>query len=158
MRVVAAEIQPDLAFVATRRIEVAGLAELLARADVVSLHVPFSDATRGMIGTAAIGTMKRGAYLINTSRGGLVDEAALYAALVSGHLAGAALDVTTPEPPSDWRLAQLPQVVLTPHVAGLSVDAIARMEASAIETTLAVLRGELPATVLNPGAASSRQR
>jgi phosphoglycerate dehydrogenase-like enzyme len=144
--------------VAGRSIEVTGLADLLARADVVSLHVPLSGATRGMIGRDALNAMKPGAYLVNTSRGGLIDEAALYAALTSGRLAGAALDVTEPEPPSDWRLAQLPQVVLTPHVAGLSVDAIARMEASAIETTLGVLRGEVPATVLNPGAAASRQR
>jgi phosphoglycerate dehydrogenase-like enzyme len=158
MRVIAAEIQPDPAFVVSRGIEIAGLADMLARADVVSLHVPLSDDTRGMIDAAALNSMKRGAYLVNTSRGGLVDEAALHAALTSGQLAGAALDVTDPEPPSEWRLAQLPQVVLTPHVAGLSVDAIARMESSAIETTLAVLRGEQPATVLNPGAVSSRPR
>ncbi len=152
-RVIVCEIAPDPAFVASRQISLLALDDLLAQADVVSLHLPLLPETRRMIGAAALARMRPGSYLINTSRGGLVDEEALYAALFSGHLGGAGLDVTDPEPPSDWRLARLPQVVVTPHVAGLSTDAIQRMEALAVDTVLAALRGERPETLLNPEVA-----
>ncbi|MDQ7849252.1 MAG: phosphoglycerate dehydrogenase [Armatimonadota bacterium] len=158
MRVVACEIAPDEAFVTSRGITLVDLRTLLREADVVTLHVPLTAATRRLIDATALRTMKRGSYLINTARGGLVDEAALYDALTSGHLAGAGLDVTDPEPPADWRLARLPQVVMTPHAAGLSTDAIARMEEAAVETTLAVLRGELPSNLLNPEAHPAQGR
>jgi len=154
MRVIAHEPAPDLEFVAAQGIDLLDLDTLLGQADVVTLHLPLAPQTRHLIDARALATMRPGAYLINTARGGIVDEEALYAALVSGHLAGAALDVTDPEPPTDWRLARLPHVVLTPHVAGLSTDAIARMEDSAIATILAVLRGERPPTVLSDAAAA----
>ncbi len=152
MRVIACEIAPDEAFVASRGITLVDLRTLLQEADVVTLHVPLTSQTRRLIDASALRTMKRGSYLINTARGGLVDEAALYEALTAGHLAGAGLDVADPEPPTDWRLARLPQVVMTPHAAGLSTDAIGRMETVAVETTLAVLRGERPPNLLNPEA------
>ncbi len=158
MRVVACEIAPDNAFVVSRGITLVELETLLSEADVVTLHVPLTPETRKLIDASALARMKRGSYLINTARGGLVDEDALYDALVSGHLAGAGLDVTDPEPPLDWRLARLPQVVMTPHAAGLSTDAIARMEAAAVETTLAVLRGERPSNLLNPEAQPTQGR
>jgi len=158
MRVLACETAPDHAFVTGRGISLVDLETLLSNSDVVTLHVPLTPQTRRIIDAAALAKMRPGAYLINTARGGLVDEAALYDALASGRLAGAGLDVTDPEPPQDWRLARLPQVVMTPHVAGLSTDAIARMEHSAVETTLAVLRGERPPTVLNPHAATPSGR
>lgn len=154
MRVLACETAPDRTFVASRAIPLVDLETLLAQSDVVTLHVPLTPQTQRIIDAAALAKMRPGAYLVNTGRGGLVDEAALYDALVSGRLAGAGLDVADPEPPENWRLAQLPQVVMTPHVAGLSTDAIARMETLAVETTLAVLRGECPPTVLNPHAAT----
>jgi len=156
MRVVACEIAPDEAFVKSRGITLVDLKTLLKEADVVTLHVPLTAQTRRLIDASALGTMKRGSYLINTARGGLVDEAALYDALTSGHLAGAGLDVTDPEPPVDWRLARLSQVVMTPHSAGLSTDAIARMEAAAVETALAVLSGQRPPNLLNPEAHSTK--
>lgn len=151
MKVIACEVAPDPAFVADRPITVVDLDALLPLADVVSLHVPLVPETRWLINAQALARMRLGAYLVNTSRGGLIDEGALYRFLTSGHLAGAGLDVSDPEPPSDWRLAQLPQVVMTPHTAGLSTDAILRMEASSVDTILAVQRGERPPNILNPG-------
>jgi len=99
------------------------LGELLARADIVTLHVPATPQTRGMIGAAQLERMRPGAVLVNAARGGLVDEAALHAALVSGALGGAALDVFAAEPPGASPLLTLPNVVATPHLGASTVEA-----------------------------------
>jgi len=104
------------------QIELATLDEVLERADVISLHTPLTEATRDLIDAAALKKLRRGAYLINAARGGVVNEEALYNALVEGHLAGAALDVYAAEPlPADSPLRQLENVVMTPHL-GASTD------------------------------------
>ncbi len=106
----------------------ASLAEVLAGADVISLHVPLVDSTRKMFNAERIAAMKPGAVLINTSRGGIVDEAALAAALKSGRLGGAALDVFDAEPlPASVAFAGCPNLVLTPHIAGVSAEANERV-------------------------------
>ncbi|SFG38991.1 D-isomer specific 2-hydroxyacid dehydrogenase, catalytic domain [Palleronia marisminoris] len=106
----------------------APLDALVAECDVISLHLPLTDTTRAMIDADALASMKQGAVLINTSRGGLVHEAALVAALVSGHLSGAGLDVFSSEPVSaDNPLLSMPQVVTLPHVAGRTLDNFDRM-------------------------------
>ena len=106
----------------------AGLAEVIAAADVVSLHVPLVDATRKLFNAERIAAMKPGAVLINTSRGGIVDEAALAAALKSGRLGGAALDVFDTEPlPAGAAFAGCPNLVLTPHIAGVTAEANERV-------------------------------
>jgi phosphoglycerate dehydrogenase-like enzyme len=109
------------------------LAQALELSDLVTLHVPLTDATRHLLGSTHISMMKKGAFLINTSRGEVVDEAALKAALKSGHLAGAGLDVFMGEPQVDWDLVGLSQVVGTPHTAGNSDAAVAAMGSAAIE-------------------------
>jgi phosphoglycerate dehydrogenase-like enzyme len=96
------------------------LDELLAVSSIVTLHVPLTDQTRGLIGTRELGLMRPGAWLINAGRGGLVDEAALRAAIVSGHLAGAALDVLEHETDGGNPFADVPQVIVTPHLGGAS--------------------------------------
>lgn len=101
------------------------LPQLLAQADIVSLHLPLTTGTRHLIDAAALAQMKRGAMLINASRGGLVDERALFEALASGHLAGAGLDCFEKEPPPpDHPLFGLHNVVLTPHTAAATADAL----------------------------------
>jgi (S)-sulfolactate dehydrogenase len=106
----------------------AGLAEVITLSDVVSLHVPLVDSTRGLLDAARIATMKRGAVLVNTARGGIVDELALAAALRSGHLGGAAIDVFEAEPlPASPHFAGCPNLLLTPHVAGVSAESNERV-------------------------------
>ena len=118
------------------------LDQALAQADFVSLHCPKTPETLGLFGAARIAAMKKGAVLINTARGGLVDEAALAGALASGHLGGAGLDVFASEPPSlDNPLFALPQVMTSPHMAGVTWEAWNRMAAVAIQNVLDVLDG-----------------
>jgi D-3-phosphoglycerate dehydrogenase len=125
------------------------LAQLLAQSDVVSVHAPLTAETRHMIDAAALAAMKRGAILVNTARGGLVDDAALQAALATGQLAGAGLDVFEAEEDATLRplaeaLAALPQVVATGHAAGSSREALARGNMIAAQCVVAVLTGTAP--------------
>lgn len=117
--------------------------DLLARSDFISVHAPLMPATRGLIGAAAFAKMKKGAMLINTARGPLVDEAALVAALDSGQLGGAALDVVTAEPlAKDSPLIGRDNVILTPHTAFYSVEALEELQTKCASDVARVLSGE----------------
>jgi D-3-phosphoglycerate dehydrogenase / 2-oxoglutarate reductase len=122
---------------------VADLDAALPRADFVSIHCPKTPETIGMFNAARLAKMKRTAYLINTARGGLVDEKALYDALKSGELAGAGLDVFEQEPPPvGHSLFGLPNVITAPHVAGVTVEAVDRMSEQTARNILSVLDGD----------------
>jgi glyoxylate reductase len=117
---------------------------LLAEADVVTLHAPLTPATRGRFGASELARMKRGAVLVNTARGPIVDEAALAAALESGHLGGAGLDVFEREPAVHPALLPLPNVVLLPHLGSATRESRLAMARTACEEAARVLRGEEP--------------
>jgi glyoxylate reductase len=118
------------------------LGELLDRADFVSLHTPLTPETRHLIDDAALRRMRSTALLVNTSRGGVVDQAALRQALLAGEIAGAALDVTEPEPlPGDDPLLDAPNLLVVPHVGSATVRTRARMAEMAVENLLAALAG-----------------
>ena len=125
-----------------RSAEPLSLGELYARSDFISLHVPLSPQTAGMIDAAALQQMKPGVRLVCTARGGLVDEAALLAALQAGKVAGAALDVFAHEPPGESRLVAHPRVIATPHIAAQTAEAQARAGLDIAQEVLAALRGE----------------
>jgi len=119
-----------------------GLLELLHEADVISLHVPLTDTTRNLIDADAISTMKPGAILINTARGGVVDEAALVDAVENGRIGGAALDVYAQEPvdaEAGRAFPALPNLILTPHIAGVSAESNVRVSAITAENVRRVL-------------------
>ena len=129
----------------------ADLDRLLAESDYVSLHAPSTPETRGLIGEPQLRRMKPSAYLINTSRGALVEEAALERALQEGWIAGAALDVLAQEPPPpDHPLLARDDCIVTPHAAFYSEAAIAEVETKAASNVATVLRGEVPETTVNP--------
>jgi len=128
-----------------------GLDGLLGKSDFVSLHAPLIDVTRHLINRETIAKMKPGAILINTARGGLVDQDALLEGLASGRLAAAALDVAEPEPiPADHALLRMENVIVTPHIASASADTRARMAEMAADNLLAGLRGERLPFCANP--------
>ncbi len=113
---------------AAQGVRCAGLDEVITTSDVLSLHVPLVDDTRNLLDATRIARMKHGAVLINTARGGIVDEHALVAALKAGHLAGAAIDVFSTEPlPASAHLSACPNLLLTPHVAGVTSEANTRV-------------------------------
>jgi D-3-phosphoglycerate dehydrogenase len=132
-------------------IERAPLEELLSSSDLVSLHAALTPDTHQLIGAGALGRMRPSAFLVNTARGGLVDAAALLAALDAGELAGAALDVLEGEPPDElgWRLARHPKVVMTPHAAWYSEEAFHTLKTEVAREALRVLEGGEPRSPVN---------
>ncbi len=119
------------------------LAALLGQSGILSLHLPFTPATRHLIGTAELALLPPGAFVINTARGGLIDETALYQAIEAGHVAGAGLDVYEDEPPApDHPLRGHSKVISTPHVAGVTDGSLVNMGVMAAECIVAVLQGQ----------------
>jgi D-3-phosphoglycerate dehydrogenase len=142
-------VAPDLAI----RLGVTPLSleEVLSQADFVSLHVPVTEATRGMVDRGFLEQMRDGAFLINTARGDLIDEGALINALHSGHLRGAALDCFSQEPPDMSNLLlQFPQVIATPHTGAHTDEALNRMGRTSLENCLVALNGQIPDRIVNP--------
>ena len=133
------------------RAEYRDMNELLAEADFISVHTPLLPETHGLFNAAKFQRMKRTAFLINTSRGPVVDEAALVAALEDGKIAGAALDVYEKEPVIHPGLRRS-NVVLAPHIASASLETRTKMACMAAENVIALLQGRRPANVLNPEA------
>jgi len=153
LRVIAHSRQPaeghDVDFVS--------LPELLRQSDFVSIHVPLTPESAGMIGSQELSLMKPSAYLINTSRGGVVDQPALVEALRARRIAGAGLDVTDPEPPlPDDPLLALDNVILTPHVAWYSEESRERVTVEAAREVVRILHGEPPHSAVNAGLVPRR--
>jgi phosphoglycerate dehydrogenase-like enzyme len=152
MPVLATETFPIEAFVREHRIELVDFETLLARSDYLSIHCPLNDATRGLFNASVFARMKQGSVLINTARGGLVVEADLLAALRSGHLGGAGLDVYEQEPTTaDNPLFQLDNVAVAPHLAGADALSVENMAIEAAQGVIQLYRGGWPeGAVVNP--------
>ena len=138
---IAAEPFPDLGFVAEHGIELVELEDIFRRSDFITLHTLTTPQTANLVNRERLSLMKSTAFLVNTARGGLVDEDDLYDALASNTIGGAALDVQAKEPPEDHRLSQLPNVIATPHIAGISYDCVGRMAEVAAQNVADVLEG-----------------
>jgi len=145
-----AEVEQELG---ARRVE---LDELLRTADVVSIHAPLMDETRHLINAETLGLMKDSAYLVNSARGPIVDEAALVDALKAGQIAGAGLDVYENEPETHPGLVDLDNVVLLPHLGSATIETRTAMGVLAAENAVLALRGERPKTPVNPEVLEGR--
>lgn len=132
-------------------VECTSLQELIARSDFITIHAPLTPATEGLIGEKELRKMKPTAYIINTSRGDIIDSTALHKALTEGWIAGAALDVLPQEPPADdYPLLGLDNVVITPHAAFMSEESIYDLEIKAATAVAKVLTGQMPESIVNP--------
>lgn len=153
MTVLATDPYADAGWCAANAVTLVPLDDLLARSDVVSLHALNTPETRHLINAGTLALMRPGAFVINTSRGELIDEAALLAALDAGRPAGAALDVLAHEPPAaDDPILRHPKVLVTPHIAGTTAESTIRMGLQAIANALTVLTGSRPADAVNEPA------
>ena len=149
MATIAHDVAPDMQFAAAHDISMMSLEALLRRADFVSLHAPATRDGKPLIGAAELALMRPHAYLVNTARGSLVDEAALASALRERRIAGAALDVFAHEPPFGSPLLALPNVIATPHIGG-TLEAGKRTALLAARNALQVLAGERCPHTINP--------
>lgn len=141
---------PADAFAATGAEQVTDLKDLLRRSDVVSIHVPLTKETRDLIGAEELALMKPTAVIVNTARGGIINEDALARALTDGVIAGAGIDAFQDEPPlMGAALLDAPNTVLSPHVAGMSQDSLRELGIAVAEATEQALAGRMPATTLN---------
>lgn len=150
MRLLAYDRSPDPTLGQELDVTYMDLPTLLRSSDFVTIHLPLTPATRGFISLQELRMMKPTAYLINTSRGGVVDEAALYQALKEGWIAGAALDVFSEEPPRGNPLLELENVVCTPHMGTYTVETLEAMDLYCAREVVRALRGEIPQGAANP--------
>jgi D-3-phosphoglycerate dehydrogenase len=151
MKVLAYDPYLDPVQIAQHGAQAAGWDRLLAEADAISIHVPLSPETRHLIGARELAAMKPTAFLISTSRGGIIDEQALAQALHTGQIGGAALDVLSVEPPpSDHPLQQAPNIILTPHLAFYSRESLIELQTKAADEVARALKGEPPRSPVNP--------
>jgi phosphoglycerate dehydrogenase-like enzyme len=145
MKVVAFDTIPTTEFEQSHGIRRLGFEELLAESDVVSIHLPLTEQTRGLFRRETLARMRPGSILINTARGALISEPDLYESLVSGHLAGAGLDVMDREPPDPTNpLLTLPNVVLSPHLGGMDTKGLDDMATMAASCVVALFQGRWP--------------
>lgn len=144
MDILCYEMYPDYEFGEKHGIKYCSLEEVLKNSDFISTHVPLTPQTRSMIGEEELSLMKQTAFIINTARGGIIDEAALYNALLSKSIAGAGLDVTEKEPPVGSPLLTLDNIIMTSHIGGYTTEAVNNMGVMAAENVVQVLNS-------NPG-------
>jgi D-3-phosphoglycerate dehydrogenase len=149
MNILAFDIFEDKKFTQKYGIKYVDLEKLLRKSDYISIHIPLNDATRGMISYEELEKMKKDAFLINTSRGGIVDEEALYDALRINKLRGAALDVYNNEPLRESPLKELDNVIMTPHIGAYTEEAIENMSIQAAQNLIDVLEGKEPQNRVN---------
>jgi D-3-phosphoglycerate dehydrogenase len=142
MNILAYDPYPDTSFAQQVGLTYCSLDKLLRESDFISIHCPLTDETRSLIGAAEFAVMKPTAVLVNTARGGIVDEEALYNALVQKKIAAAALDVTVQDPPTGSPLLGLDNCIITPHIGGYTRDAVLNMGMLAARNLIAVLKGE----------------
>ena len=157
MRVISYEPYPDMAFVEEHGVELLELDEVFAQADFVTLHLPSMPETEKIVDASKLALMKPTAFLVNTARGNLVDEDALYDAVQSGQIAGAGIDAWTTEPMVDRRWSDLDNVVLTPHSGPNTEGVRTASGAMAVGIVLKVLRDEQPEQLLDPEAWAHRR-
>jgi D-3-phosphoglycerate dehydrogenase len=151
VKFLAYDVYQDNIFAAEHSVRFVELKELLTESDIVTLHAVLTPDTQSFIGEKELGHMKPSAYLVNTARGGLVDEQALYRALAENRLAGAGLDVFAEEPPMNSPLLQLgDKVLLAPHLGAQTTETVLRMGKMAAENIVQVLQGERPVGLVNP--------
>lgn len=150
MKIMAYDKFPDERFAQENDIELAPLETILKEADFVSVHVPLNEETQNLIGCEQLQRMKPSAFLINTARGGIVDEDALLEALKSGKIAGAAFDVLKEEPPTQRHLAELENFIVTPHVSPFTKEAIEKVERLSAQNIIDVLDGRYTGYIVNP--------
>jgi glyoxylate reductase len=158
MRILYNKRTPDPEIEKELGIEFSDLDNLLAQSDFISLHVPLTDETREMINKKTLAKVKRGAFLINTARGQIVEEYDLVEALRSGRLGGAALDVFETEPDINPELIGMENVILTPHIASATYEAREKMGQLAVDAALSVLKGEKPENFVNPEVWDNRRK
>lgn len=144
VRLLAADLYPDAAFAAQYNVAYLALDELLATADVITFHVLLTAETRHLLNARRLALLKPTAYIVNTCRGPVIDERALARALAAGRLAGAALDVFEEEPPHDSPILSAPNVLLSPHIAGISRESARSMAAMAVTEAVRALQGLPP--------------
>jgi D-3-phosphoglycerate dehydrogenase len=149
MNILGFDLIKDKKFASRYSIKYVSLEKLLQKSDYITIHIPLNNATRGMISYKELGKIKKEAFLINTSRGGIVDEQALYQALRNNQLKGAALDVYSNEPPVESPLKELDNVIMTPHIGAYTEEAIENMGMQAAQNLIDVLEGRKPKNRVN---------
>jgi len=149
MRVVAYDVVQNPPLAKELGVEYRSKADIIAQADFITLHLPLNQETQGFIGEQELKAMKKTAVLVNTSRGGIVDEQALYRGLKAGEIAGAALDVFAQEPPGKTPLVELDNFIGSPHIGGITVEAIERIGMTVARDIVAVLKGKTPQFLAN---------
>ena len=155
MRVVAFDPYVPADVFGNQGVEKVEFADLLTMSDYVSIHSPLTPETKGLFNAQAFSRMKKGSYVVNTARGPIIDEAALAAAIDSGHLAGAALDVMTSEPPVNSPLVGKRNVIITPHTSFYSEESLVELQTKASQEVANVLTGKPPRNPVNPDVLQS---